>query len=146
MLRHKFKLVIILLFSLQVSAKWHLQELARASNAVLVLMDESTSSQKKSCGLSSRQVSQASQKLQSLTDQRIAEIKNHKNQIHQIEGLVNKCETDCTCDIYDYSLEKLVPEVSSKQEVIKLTMDQRKKCYSQLKNFCRSALFLDIAK
>ncbi len=140
---HKFKFVILLLLSLPASAKWHMQELARASNAVLVLMDETTSSQKKSCGLASQQVSQASQKLRSLIDQRIAEIKNQQKQIQELK---NKCQADCTCDIYDYSLEKLLPEVGSQQEVIKLTMDQRKKCYSQLKNFCRSALFQAITK
>ena len=98
---------------------------------------------KSNCGLTSIQVSQASQNLQSLVDDRINKLKGHDS---QLKSLLKSCESDCSCDVYQYALEKLSPDNKITNESSKITSDQRKVCYQKLKNFCSSKLFRSLIK
>lgn len=139
-----FLITLLSLSMAKAQSHWKLQELAQAANALLVEMNESTNQKKSICGLKSQQVSQASQILQSKIDQRISEIKDKKSQIYH---LLQTCGKDCTCDVYEYALEKMsTEETAATRNPILFTIKQRKICYQQLKNFCNSRLFKSLKK
>ena len=152
---HHLKLIFLVstfMFSFAFSvahadSKWKLQPLAQASNALLVEMDEASTAGKGPCGMRAAQVSQASQKLQSLIDQRINELQNNKVQSQtQIQSLQKSCVADCTCDIYAYALEKLdISEAKSEKPVL-FTMAQRKSCRSGQKAICHGAIIKYLKK
>ncbi len=139
---HRLKLVLLsaCLFctAAEAGATWKLQALAMASNALLVEMETAGSKNKSSCQMKTAEVSQASQKLQSLIDQRIEVLKNKKL---QVQNLKKSCEVDCTCDIYDYALEKLSTEAGVTSAPVLFSMAQRKSCRERLKDFCKSDLY-----
>ena len=120
---------------------WKLQELAQASNALVVDMDSISSGKKSHCGLTSEKISRASQNLQSLIDQRIKELKKQKL---KVEKLLKTCEADCTCDIYEYALEKLTDQSKPQENPVLFSAAQRKSCFQKLKNFCKSNLLINI--
>ncbi|MES2803522.1 MAG: hypothetical protein V4654_13595 [Bdellovibrionota bacterium] len=113
-----------------------LQSLAQLSNALLVLADHSLpQANPKSCNLSSQQISEKSQNLQSLIDERTAKLTEGDFKI--LKQRAETCSIDCTCDIYAYALEKrerpiqLISDSAAKTQ----TAD-REKCMSQIKNIC----------
>lgn len=125
------------------NAAWKLQPLAQASNALLVEMDEAATKGLGPCGMKVSQVSHASQKLQSLIDQRIENLKDKKVQVHQLKKY---CEADCTCDIYDYALEKLNDLAAKSEKPILFSSSQRKLCRNHNKGFCQSEIFKYLIK
>ena len=142
--------ILILFFLLSTSSfastSWKLPELARTSNALLVEMDSVTANKKSNCGLDTIQISQASQNLQILVDDRISKLKGHDS---QLKSLLKSCESDCSCDVYQYALEKLSPDSPNTKtagESNKTTTKQRKACYQKLANFCSSKLFRSLFK
>ncbi len=139
----KSLILSLILISSYANASWKLPELARASNALLVEMDAVGANKKSNCGLTSIQVSQASQKLQSLIDNRVT---NLKSQVGQIKSLMKSCDSDCSCDIYQYALEKLSPSETKANQTSTITSAQRKACFQKLTNFCSSKLFQQLLK
>lgn len=141
------KLILILsslmVMTAEAGTPWKLQHLAQVSNALLVEQDQAGQKNGLSCGLNASEVSAASQKLQGLIDGRLVGLKGKKDQVQKLR---NTCAKDCTCDIYDYALEKLDSEVVKSPTSVVLTMDQRKVCRSQLKNFCQSEIFKFLKK
>ena len=136
-------LSVLLSTSAFASPYWKLPELARASSALLVEMDSVGSNKKSTCGLTTMQISQASQNLQSLVDDRVAGLKNQKS---QIKSLLQSCKADCSCDIYQYALEKIDPDDKSANHPSKMTAEQRKTCYQKLTNFCSSKVLKFLLK
>ncbi|MFZ3230420.1 MAG: hypothetical protein WA160_09455 [Pseudobdellovibrio sp.] len=134
---------LILLVSLtsQAASTWGLQELARGSNALLVLMDLALETGRPQCGLSTPQIGFASQNLKMLIDQRATELKSKKN---KISDLMLNCQQDCTCDIYEYALTKI--SGAHITETKPLSSQKRLACYKKVANFCKSELFKKIKK
>ena len=123
--------------SLPVQAGWKLQELARGSNALLVEMDLLLAHKKTGCKLDAASVSQLSQNLRMLVDSRATELKDSKE---QIVSLLKTCKKDCTCDTYEYALEKIT-ESETFSTTNKLSAEQRQTCVKKLPPFCQSRLF-----
>lgn len=148
-LRTRRRSMKILLLTLLISTSsyantsWKLPDLARASNALLVEMDSIGANKKSNCGLITSQISQASQNLQILVDERISKI---QTQSSQIKSLLKNCKADCSCDIYQYALEKIDPNDRSANGPSKMTAEQRKTCFQKLTNFCSSKLFQMLLK
>lgn len=130
-------LIALIFLSRPVQAGWRLQELARGSNALLVEMDLLLSHKKTGCKLDAASVSQLSQNLRMLVDARAAELKNNKE---QIITLLKTCQKDCTCDTYEYALEKIT-ESETYSTTKKLSADQRQACAKKQPAFCKSRLF-----
>lgn len=128
-------LLSISLFSFNVEART-LQSLAQLSNALLVLADHAASGKSpKSCNLSSQEISEKSQALQVLIDEKSQVLTEGDFKI--LNQRSETCDKDCTCDIYAYALEKrerpiqLISDKASKTQ----TAD-RQKCMSSIKNIC----------
>lgn len=135
--------LLTLLLSAQVQAGWKLQELARGSNALLVEMDLLLAHKKTSCKFDAPKVSEYSQNLKILVDARAAELKNSKDQKARKDELVamlKTCKNDCTCDTYEYALEKIT-ESESYSTTNKLSAQQRLACVKKQPPFCQSKLF-----
>jgi len=106
-----------------------LQSLAQLSNALLVQADKPT------CKLSSQQISEKSQALQAMIDEKSAKLTEGDFKI--LSGRAETCEKDCTCDIYAYALEKRErPMQMISDKATKTQMADRQKCSAQIKNLC----------
>lgn len=106
-----------------------LQSLAQLSNALLTQVDKPT------CGLSSQQISEKSQALHSLIDDKIAKLNEGDFKI--LTQRAETCDKDCTCDIYAYALEKREHPIQMiSDKATKTQMADREKCMSQIKNIC----------
>ena len=116
---------------------WRLQELARGSNFLIVEMDKILAHKKSLCRLDAVSLSQASQNLKALIDQRSSEL---TDQQQQIINLTKMCKTDCTCETYEYALEKITSS-EKYSTLIKYSAEERQKCARQMANFCQSKLF-----
>ncbi len=127
----------LIFLSCTVQAGWKLQELARGSNALLVEMDLLLAHKKTGCSLDAASVSQLSQNLRMLVDSRAAELKKSKD---QIVTLLKTCKKDCTCDTYEYALEKIT-ESETFSTTNKLSAEQRQVCAKKQPAFCKSRLF-----
>lgn len=142
--KNKFYVLLILGFLLlgysSAQAKT-LQELAQVSNALLHLANKAPaegSGTADSCGLSMKQISKKSQKLQFQIDGRISQLNDEDFKI--INGRYSQCDQDCTCDIYALAFEKKNKKDELKfAEKASLTLpEQREKCFKNLPNFCES--------
>lgn len=114
-----------------------LQELARTSNAILVLSDRLGSGKPgpKSCGFEFEQISELSQNLKMQIDGKIASLKS--NDIKVIQSRAVSCEKDCTCDIYALALEsKKITDEVLQSKAAQVSTEQREKCMNQIKNIC----------
>lgn len=113
-----------------------LQSLAQLSNALLVLAEHATpAASKKSCNLSSQQISEKSQALQALIDEKAAKLSEGDFKI--LSQRADTCDKDCTCDIYAYALEKRErPNQVITDKASKTQITDRQKCMSQIKNIC----------
>lgn len=125
--------VIILLVSLllvtQTAQARTLQSLAQLSNALLAQADKPT------CKLSSQQISEKSQALQSLIDEKSANLTEGDFKI--LSQRAETCDKDCTCDIYAYALEKRERPIQMiSDKATKTQMADRQKCSAQVKNLC----------
>lgn len=131
---------ILIFFSLLISIAQAstLQELARVSNAVLVVSDHLSSGKPapKACGLELEQISEVSQNLKMQIDSKMASLK--KSDFKLIQSRSKSCEKDCTCDIYALALEKsgLIDEVLQ-HKAMGISSEQREKCMQQIKNVCQ---------
>ncbi|AZZ36319.1 hypothetical protein CIK05_05790 [Bdellovibrio sp. qaytius] len=106
-----------------------LQSLAQLSNALLAQADKPT------CKLTSQQISEKSQSLQSMIDEKSAKLTEGDFKI--LNGRAETCSTDCTCDIYAYALEKREhPNKMISDKATKTQMADRQKCSAQVKNLC----------
>lgn len=126
-----FKIIATLLsLSLVTTAQARtLQSLAQLSNALLAQTDKPT------CKLSSQQISEKSQALHSLIDEKTAKLTEGDFKI--LSQRAETCEKDCTCDIYAYALEKRERPIQMiSDKATKTQMADRKKCMSQIKNIC----------
>lgn len=133
-------LFLILVVALPVSAQtWRLQELGRASNALVFAMDQLLAHKKASCGLDAAGVSQASQNLKALIDQRVQELSAPMDKRAEVAQLLKSCAQDCTCETYEYALEKMTGIEHNSSP--KLTAEKRKACVARATNFCQSKIF-----
>lgn len=106
-----------------------LQSLAQLSNALLAQADKPT------CKLSSQQISEKSQSLQSLIDEKTAKLTEGDFKI--LSQRAETCDKDCTCDIYAYALEKRERPIQMiSDKATKTQIADREKCMSQIKNVC----------
>lgn len=106
-----------------------LQSLAQLSNSLLAQADKPT------CKLSSQAISEKSQALQILIDEKSAKLTEGDFKI--LEGRAETCDKDCTCDIYAYALEKRErPNKTISDKAAKTEMAARLKCAAQVKNVC----------
>lgn len=137
-----FKLTIfVILFASNSQAKnWRLQELARGSNALVVEMDQLLAHKKTFCKLDTMGLSLASQNLKALIDARVFEIKDQKEHKNQILQLMKTCKKDCTCDTYEYALEKMTGS-EKYSTLIKFNANERRSCAKNFPGFCKSELF-----
>ena len=119
------------------SMNWRLQELARASNMLIVEMDKILAHKKSACRLDAASLSQASQNLKALIDQRSKEL---TDQQQQILALMKTCKQDCTCETYEYALEKITSSEKYSTS-IKYSAEERQNCAKKIINFCQSKLF-----
>lgn len=113
-----------------------LQSLAQLSNALLVLADHSLpKANSKSCNLSSQQISEKSQSLQALIDEKATKLTEGDFKI--LSQRAETCDKDCTCDIYAYALEKRERPIQMiSDKATKTQMADREKCMRQIKNIC----------
>lgn len=140
MLRHSKLIFAIVFFSANVFAEvktWRMQELARASNFLIVEMDKILAHKKSFCRLDAVSLSQASQNLKALIDQRASEL---TDQHQQIINLTKTCKADCTCETYEYALEKITSS-EKYSTLVKYSAEERKKCAQKIQTFCQSKLF-----
>lgn len=145
MLRHKKLFLNFAVFFVAATAHadvktWRLQELARSSNFLLVEMDKILAHKKSVCRLDAVSLSQASQNLKALIDQRVLEL---ADQQQQIINLTKTCKTDCTCETYEYALEKMTSS-EKYSTLVKYSAEDRQKCAQKIINFCQSKLFKSI--
>ncbi len=120
------------------TAKFKLQELARGSNALLVEMDKILAHKKSACNLDAASLSQASQNLKALIDQRSQEL---ISQSEQVISLMKTCKKDCTCETYEYALEKITSS-EKYSTTVKYSAKERILCVKKNNsNFCQSKLF-----
>lgn len=131
-------LIILLSFSiitLSAQAKT-LQSLAQLSSALLVLADHAVpKASRKSCNLTSIQISEKSQSLQALIDEKSAKLTEGDFKI--LTQRAQTCATDCTCDIYSYALEKRERPIQMiSDKAAKTEMADREKCATKIKNLC----------
>lgn len=132
-------LAVVLLCSATANAApkvWKLQELARASNALLVEMDELLAHKKSACKLDAAGVSQASQNLKALIDERVVQLSEQKDQVLK---LMKTCKKDCSCDTYEYALEKMTGSETGTTQT-KFSASERKTCAKTF-GLCTSKLF-----
>lgn len=121
-----------------------LREMAQTSNLLLVLSDrvssEDSEVKKRSCGMSAKQISARSQKLKSQIDQKIESLTEGDYRV--LERRISSCELDCTCDIYALAFEKKEKsDEALNQKAEQMTMQNREKCVTQLKNICKRVQF-----
>ena len=106
-----------------------LQSLAQLSNALLAQADKPT------CKLSSEKISEKSQALQAMIDEKSAKLTEGDFKI--INARAETCDKDCTCDIYAYALEKREkPNQVISDKAAKTQIADRIKCATQVKNLC----------
>lgn len=106
-----------------------LQSLAQLSNALLAQADKIT------CKLSSQQISEKSQALQSLIDEKAMKLTEGDFKI--LSQRAETCDKDCTCDIYAYALDKRErPNQMITDKATKTQMADRQKCSALVKNLC----------
>lgn len=123
-----FTLLSLSLVTQSVQART-LQSLAQLSNALLAEADKPT------CKLTSQQISEKSQSLQSLIDEKSARLNEADFKI--LNARAETCEKDCTCDIYAYALDKREkPNQMISEKATKTQMADRLKCSAQVKNLC----------
>jgi len=106
-----------------------LKSLAQLSNSLLAQAD------KPICKLTSQQISEKSQALQALINEKSARLNEGDFKI--LNARAETCEKDCTCDIYAYALDKR--ERSNQMisdKATKTQMADRQKCSAQVKNLC----------
>jgi len=115
-----------------------LQHLAQSSNILLTITDhlQSDNSEKVICGMKSPQdVSEASQKLRALIDDKIIHLTSRDYQI--IQQRIKNCEQDCTCDIYSLALEKKeIVNSDLEKKASSVTMTDRQICAKNFQNIC----------
>ena len=123
-----FTILSLSLFTLNAQART-LQSLAQLSNALLAQADKPT------CKLTSQQISEKSQSLQSLIDEKSARLNEGDFKI--LNARAETCDKDCTCDIYAYALDKREkPNQMISDKATKTQMADRLKCAAQVKNLC----------
>lgn len=130
-----FTLLSLFLFTSTAQART-LQSLAQLSNALLVLADHSLpKANSKSCNLSSQQISEKSQSLQALIDEKAMQLTEGDFKI--LSGRAETCANDCTCDIYAYALEKRERPIQAiVDNAAKTQLADRQKCSMKVKNLC----------
>lgn len=128
-------LFVISLFSINSQART-LQSLAQLSNALLVLAEQATpNTGSKTCNLSSQQISEKSQALHALIDEKSQALTEGDFKI--LSQRADTCDKDCTCDIYAYALEKRERPIQTiADKATKTQMEDRQKCMSAVKNVC----------
>ena len=145
----KYILIFTLFFVNSINAET-LRNLAKASNAFLVigdlLLDEKTKTSNLTCQIKFEKISPVSQALKSLIDQKVRSLIEKDYLI--IQSRLSKCKAECTCDIYAYAFEnkdsKIAKSFSSVAETT--TSEDRLKCYKQIAAFCDSPIFKSILK
>lgn len=125
----------ISLFSLNSGART-LQSLAQLSNALLVLAEQATpNTVSKACKLSSQQISEKSQALHILIDEKSQALTEGDFKI--LSQRADTCDKDCTCDIYAYALEKRERPIQAiADKAAKTQIEDRQKCMRAVKNLC----------
>ncbi len=118
-------------------ANWNLRQLAQGSNSLLVEIDKVPDQKKEKCNLDADAKNQMSQNLKILIDERIKKISHRKSVIVQ---LLKNCSADCTCDIYDYALEKITGDETLSSGK-KFSSEQRLACAKKQPEFCDSKLY-----
>ncbi len=140
----RLRLIFLNIFFILVGVKafggtptWRMQELARASNVLLVEMDKILAHKNSQCRLDAASLSQASQNLKALVDQRAKELVDKQE---QILNLMKTCKQDCSCETYEYALEKITSS-EKYSTTIKYSAEERQSCAKKIVNFCQSKLF-----
>lgn len=130
-----YTLLAIFLFSLNGQART-LQSLAQLSNALLVLAEQTTpTAGNKACKLTGAQISEKSQALHILIDEKTAKLTEGDFKI--LNERAATCDKDCTCDIYAYALEKRErPNQTIADKAAKTQLEDRQTCMRQIKNIC----------
>lgn len=130
-----FTLLAISLFSINSQART-LQSLAQLSNALLVLAEQATpTAGSKTCKLSSQQISEKSQTLHMLIDEKSQALTEGDFKI--LAQRADTCDKDCTCDIYAYALEKRERPIQTiADKAANTQMEDRQKCMAAVKNVC----------
>lgn len=113
-----------------------LQTLAQLSNALLVLAEQTTpNTSKKTCNLTSQQISEKSQALHALIDEKSQTLTEGDFKV--LSARAETCDKDCTCDIYAYALEKRERPIQTiTDKATKTQMQDRQKCMNVVKNVC----------
>ena len=128
----------VLFFMINQAGAVTLQHLAQSSNILLTITDrlQNDKSEQVICGLRSPQdVSDASQKLLILIDDKIRHLTSRDYQI--IQQRIKTCEKDCSCDIYSLALEKKeVINSDLEKKASAITMNDRKICTKNFQNIC----------
>lgn len=136
--------LFICIFSFENLQARTLKELAQVSNLLLVLSDRASSGdhevKKRSCGLSSKQISARSQKLKAMIDRKIEKLTDSDYRI--LEKRILNCEVDCTCDIYALAFEKIEkPNEKLNLKASQVKPEDRSSCVSQLSDICKKVRF-----
>lgn len=133
-------LILLILSTLQAQAAT-LQQLAEASNILLVwseqLLTADTPSTKKHCGIKSfKDIMSMSQRLKSQIDEKIKKLSAGDLQILQKRSEI--CQKDCSCDINALALESHQMNSSkASDKAQKTTMAEREACVQKIKNICK---------
>lgn len=146
-MKNLFTLILILSFNASARSET-LENLARASNALLVMgdliLDEKGKTSKLTCQLELKHASPTSQKIRSLIDQKIKTLTQKDFQI--IESRLGTCKNDCTCGTYAYAFENKDKKIYSEFFKIaeKINEQDRLVCYKSLKSFCSSPIYKSV--
>lgn len=134
------------------SGVWSLRALARASNAVLVIVDESLEKKPQiMCNLKDQEVRKLSLNLKMIIDEKIRGLT-----VAQIENVLRdgkNCEIECACDIYVLAMEAFPENKKMKESLIEIqkkaksmSSTDRKRCAESYQEFCQTRLLRTIRK
>ncbi len=128
------------------SGVWSLRTLARASNAVLVIVDDSLEKKPQfMCNLKDQEVPRLSPNLKMIIDEKVRGLTEKQIDNMLLDG--KKCEIECTCDIYVLVIQafpenqKMQKSLSEIQKKAKITSSaDRRRCAKNFKDFCHTRL------